>query len=414
MDIPQAKQPKLALKPLKIFVFIISVIVLAAWGILRHRSDAITVNMNELVIDSVKRGQFIRDIRAPGTLQPQTFRWIAATSRARVEQILVQPGAKLEIDTIIMRLSNPTLTRELERATYALEVAQAEFNALGKRLKSDALAQEAMVIDYQARFENADFRLKANEALKDLQIVSVLDVKENKLLQQQYQSRLRIEKKRLQHLKELHLAELAAKQAQVNQARSALKLQQNLESDLNVKAGLTGVLQFVPVEQGQQLNTGDILARVAREEDLKAELRVQESLIKDVVLGQKVVISAGGNRATGSISRIDPAVQNGVVLVDVIFDEASLTGARPDLRVNGVIEIERVENALTIRRPVQSQENSNNNLYLVNERQAKLVAVSLGSGSVDRIHVTGGLQAGDKVIVSEISQFNQRPLISLQ
>ncbi|MEW5251425.1 efflux RND transporter periplasmic adaptor subunit [Microbulbifer discodermiae] len=395
-------------------VLILSVIVLAAWGILASRSDTITANINELVIDSVRTGPFVRDIRAPGTLQPQTFRWIAATSRARVEQILVYPGAKVEVDTIIMRLSNPTLTRELERATYALEVAQAEFNALGKRLKSDTLAQEAVVNDYQARFENADFRLKANEALKDLQIVSALDVKETKLLQQQYQSRLRIEKKRLQHLKELQLAELAAKQAQVNQARSALKLQQSLKNDLNVKAGLTGVLQFVPVEQGQQINTGDVLARVAREDDLKAELRVQESLVKDVLLGQKVVVSAGGNSATGHISRIDPAVQNGVVLVDVIFDESGLTGSRPDLRVNGVIEIERIRNALTIRRPVQSRENSNNNLYLISESQARLVAVTLGSGSIDRIQVTDGLKAGDKVIVSDVSQFNDSPLLSLQ
>ncbi|MEX2964330.1 efflux RND transporter periplasmic adaptor subunit [Microbulbifer sp. TYP-18] len=395
-------------------VLILSVIVLAAWGLLVNQSDTITANINELVIDSVRTGQFVRDIRAPGTLQPQTFRWIAATSRARVEQILVYPGAKVEADTIIMRLSNPTLTRELERATYALEVAQAEFNALGKRLKSDTLAQEAVVNDYQARFENADFRLKANEALKDLQIVSALDVKETKLLQHQYQSRLRIEKKRLQHLKELQLAELAAKQAQVNQARSALKLQQSLKNDLNVKAGLTGVLQFVPVEQGQQINTGDVLARVAREDDLKAELRVQESLVKDVLLGQKVVVSAGGNSATGHISRIDPAVQNGVVLVDVIFDESGLTGSRPDLRVNGVIEIERIQNALTIRRPVQSRENSNNNLYLISESQARLVAVTLGSGSIDRIQITDGLKAGDKVIVSDVSQFNDSPLLSLQ
>lgn len=416
MDIPKPRSNKLTSTKLALLVVGVFLLCLVLWQLFAGKSNAITANAQDLIIDQVTRGEFTRDIRAPGTLQPQTFSWIAATSRVRVEQIFIHPGAKVEADTVIMRLSNPSLTRELENATYALEVAEAEFNALKKRLESDVLAQEAVVNDYQARFENANFRLEANEALTDLQIVSALDVKENKLLQQQYQSRLAIEKKRLQHLKDLHEAEIIAKQAQVNQTRATLKLQQNLEHDLTVKAGLKGILQFVPVEQGQQLNNGEILARVAQEEDLKAELRVQESLVKDVLLGQQVTISAGGSQAIGTISRIDPAVQNGVVLVDVQFTGQPLSGARPDLRVNGVIEIERLENVMTIRRPVQSIENSNNTLYVLNARgdQAKLVSVALGSGSIDKIHVTNGLNSGDKVIVSDVTQFNQKPLISLQ
>ena len=416
MDIPQPKQPVSSTRRNLVLLVGLLLITVVAWKVVSGSPETIVVNTRDLVIEVVTQGEFIRDIRAPGTLQPQTYRWIAATSRVRVEQILIHPGAKVQADTIIMRLSNPALTREFESATYALDVAEAELKALRKKLESDVLAQEAVVNDYQARFENANFRLEANEALSHLQIVSALDVKENKLLQQQYQSRLVIEKKRLEHLKELHVAELNAKGAQVNQTRSGLMLQQSLVKDLSVTAGLKGVLQQVPVEQGQQISTGEILARVAQEDDLKAELRVQESLIKDVLIGQQVVISAGGNKAKGTVNRIDPAVQNGVVVVDVVLEDIRLTGARPDLRISGLIEIERLQNVLTVRRPVRSQEHSENKLYVLNEEgdQANLNPVSFGSGSIDKILVTSGLQVGSRVIVSDTSQFNQQPILSLQ
>ena len=416
MDIPQPKQPASSKRRNLVLLVGLLLTTVVAWKVVSESPETIVVNTQDLVIELVTQGEFIRDIRAPGTLQPQTYRWIASTSRVRVEQILIHPGAKVQADTIIMRLSNPALTREFESATYALDVAEAELKALRKKLESDVLAQEAVVNDYQARFENANFRLEANEALSHLQIVSALDVKENKLLQRQYQSRLVIEKKRLEHLKELHVAELNAKRAQVNQTRSGLMLQQSLVKDLSVTAGLNGVLQQVPVEQGQQISTGEILARVAQEDDLKAELRVQESLIKDVLVGQHVVISAGGNKAKGIVNRIDPAVQNGVVVVDVVLEGIRLTGARPDLRISGLIEIERLQNVLTVRRPVQSQEHSENRLYVLNAEgdQANLNRVSFGSGSIDKILVTSGLQVGSRVIVSDTSQFNQQPILSLQ
>ena len=254
-----------------------------------------------------------------------------------------------------------------------------------------------------------------------MQIVSELDAKENKLHQQQLASRLEIEQKRLAQLADLHKAEVEASQARVDQARSFWLLQQELKDNLQVRAGLDGILQEIPVEQGQQVSGGAILARVAQENKLKAELRVQESQVKDVTLGQAVKISAGGQHVMGEVIRIDPAVQNGVVIVDVGIPDAGLPGSRPDLRVTASIEIEKRPQVLTLRRPVsatmsvmQSMENEAH-LYLVSSSDdtATLTKVILGRASLDKVHVIAGLQPGDKVIVSDTSVFADAPSINL-
>ncbi|NQZ09511.1 MAG: efflux RND transporter periplasmic adaptor subunit [Algicola sp.] len=387
-----------------------------AWSLISSNGSTVSADRSDFIFSTVTKGNLVRDIRAPGTLQPTTLRWIAASSPGRIEQIFVEPGAKVDVDTVIMSLSNPKLARDVETATFALEVAEAEFVALQKRLESNYLAQEAVISQYKSSAMNANFRVEANEALAGKQIVSKLDVKETKLLQIQYTERLAIERKRLTHLEGLHVAELKAKQAQINQTRSQLRLQQQLLANLQVKAGLNGILQQVPVEQGQQISEGVILARVAREDNLKAELKVQESQVANIMIGQKVTISAGGQQAIGKVQRIEPAVQNGVVIVDVFFSGDKLASARPDLRVDGVIEIERLENVLLLKRPVYSKENRATKLYVVSQSSdtAKLSSVSLGSGSLDMIQVITGLKAGDQVIVSDTSQFEQQSIITLQ
>lgn len=216
-------------------------------------------------------------------------------------------------------------------------------------------------------------------------------------------------------LKALNEAELEAKQAQANQARSLLSLQQELRESLNVKAGLDGILQEVPVEQGQQVNSGLVLARVAQEDKFKAELRVQESLARDVNLGQTAIVQVGNQSVIGIVTRVDPAVQNGTVIVDLEIPEGELTGARPDLRITASIEIEKQENVLTLRRPVASQPNSETQLYVLNEsnRSATRQTVAFGKGSVEKIHIIEGLQAGSRVIISDTNTYNQASLLSL-
>ncbi|MFT5690942.1 MAG: HlyD family secretion protein [Oceanicoccus sp.] len=416
MDIPKKISRKKIGMPTVLFAGFIVAASFYSWSYVGSKSTDIVASRDEMVIAEVTAGDLIRDVRAPGTLQPTKLRWIAASSSGRIEQVHIQPGAQVEEDTIIMVLSNPTLARDVASAKYALQVAEAELVALQKRLESDYLSQEALVAEVDASFQNATFRMEANEALATKQIVPVLDLKETQLLQHQFKTRLQIEKKRLKHFADLQVAEIASQQAQINQARSQFSLQQSLLNDLQVKAGLRGILQEVPVEQGQQITEGIILARVAREDSLKAELRVQESQVRDVRIGQPVTISAGGQSVVGRVQRIDPAVQNGVVLVDVEFSDERLGSARPDLRVDGLIELERLSQVLLLQRPVYSQEHKATTLYRLNDdsNRATLSDVQLGSASLDKIQVLGGLAAGDKVIVSDTRQFNQQRAILLQ
>ena len=387
-----------------------------AWMQFSESRTGFSIKRADIMIATVQKEDLLVDVKAPGTLQPTSLRWIAASSEARVEQIYIQPGARVRKDTLIMQLSNPTLERNLESAGYALQVEEAELTALSKRLQSNYLSQEAVVADFEAQYQNATFRLKANQALSGLQIVSELDAKENELLQAQLSRKVDIEKKRLAQLSELNKAELEAKQARVNQARSLLSLQQELRDNLAVRSGLEGILQQVPVEQGQLVTSGVVLARVAQEDKFKAELRVQESQAKDVSLGQKAQVRAGNQQVTGIVARIDPAVQSGVVIVDVEILDGQLAGARPDLRITASIEIEMKENVLTLRRPVSSQPDSQAQLYVLNEsnKGATRHAVNLGKGSLDKIQVVSGLKLGSKVIVSDTRTYNQVPLLNLE
>ena len=416
MDIPKKISRKKIGMPTLLFAGFIVAASFYSWSYVGSTSTDIVASRDEMVIAEVTAGDLIRDVRAPGTLQPTKLRWIAASSSGRIEQVQIQPGAQVEEDTVIMVLSNPTLARDVASAKYALQVAEAELVALQKRLESDYLSQQALVAEVDASFQNATFRMEANEALATKQIVPVLDLKETQLLQNQFKTRLQIEKKRLKHFADLQVAEIASQQAQINQARSQFSLQQSLLNDLQVKAGLRGILQEVPVEQGQQITEGIILARVAREDSLKAELRVQESQVRDVRIGQPVTISAGGQSVVGRVQRIDPAVQNGVVLVDVEFSDERLDSARPDLRVDGLIELERLSQVLLLQRPVYSQEHKATTLYRLNDDsdRATLSDVQLGSASLDKIQVLGGLAAGDQVIVSDTRQFNQQRAVLLQ
>lgn len=415
MDIPKKSRSGFATKKRLLLVTSLVFISFYGWSYLAQDPSSEKVERSDLIIAEVKEGELLRDVRAPGTLQPTKLRWIAASSSSRVEQILIHPGAKVTADTVIMQLSNPALSRDVDVATNALQVAKAQQLALEKRLQSNLLTQEAVVAEVDALYQNAVFRLEADQALSRMGVVPGLDAKENKLIHKQLEIRLGIEQKRMTNLQELLTAELSASQAEISQAQSQLNLQQELLDDLQVKAGLSGILQLVPVEQGQQVDAGVVIARVAQEDSLKSELRVQESQVKNVRIGQSVMISAGGQSAKGYVHRIEPAVQNGVVIVDVYFDGDSLNGARPDLRVDGLIEIERLQNVLTLQRPVYSQENQLTQLYVIDDNdQAKLTQVSLGSASLGTIQVLEGVSVGDRVVVSDTSQFNQQPLLAIE
>lgn len=415
MHIPEKRKKSRLLKTV-IISALVSAILVVAWLQVRSSLSGAFVELDKVVVSEVTRGDLIRDIRAPGTLVPIQLNFIAASSSGRVEKIYLEAGEVVHADSIIMQLDNPELSQALESAKHGLAVVNAEYYALEQRLRREILNQRAAVTEILARFKMAELRSEANSTLATTGVVSSIEYNESILLAEQLKVQHGIEVERSDSLPALEKAELAAAQARIDMAAGALALQQELADDLIVKAGFKGVLQEVPLEAGEQFMVGTILARVAGQDQLKAELRVQESQVKDVAREQSVVIRAGGKQAKGIVRRIDPAVQEGVVLVDVYFDGAMLEGARPDLRIDGIIELENLSNVLKIRRPVYSQENSINNLFVLNKKgnEAQLQAIEFGSGSVDSIEIRSTLTMGDRVIVSDSSEFNKNPTIKLR
>lgn len=415
MQIPEKRKKSRLLKT-AILSALACVVIVVVWLQAKKSLSGAFVELDKVVISEVTRGDLIRDVRAPGTLVPIQLNYIAASSSGRVEKIYLEAGEVVHADSIIMRLDNPELSQALESAKHGVAVAKAEYYALEQRLHRETLNQRAAVTEMLARYKMATLRSEANATLATTGVVSSIEYNESILLAEQLKVQHQLEVERLDSLPALEKAELAAAQARIDMAAGALALQQELADDLIVRAGFDGVLQEVPLEAGEQFMVGTILARVAGQDQLKAELRVQESQVKDVAREQSVVIRAGGKEASGIVRRIDPAVQEGIVLVDVYFDGAMLVGARPDLRIDGIIELENLSSVLKIRRPVYSQENSINNLFVLDENssEAQLQAIEFGNGSVDSIEIRSILNVGDRVIVSDTSQFNKNPTIKLR
>lgn len=381
------------------------VAVVLGGSVLSARLNSKALDVEQLVIGEVQRGSLVRDVRAPGLLVPVELRWIAAGVEGRVERILLQAGASVQPDTLLLELSNPTLVRDADTARIELQVLQAQAEVLEQRMLNEVLAQQAVIAEYASNYENARFRMEAYQNLGGA--VARVDLNEVVLLAGQYEERLRIERERLVRLHDLQEAELRANQAGLLRAKRQLQLQQELLDALMVRAGIEGTLQEVPVELGQLLAAGTPLARVAREDEFKTELRVQEGQAREIRGGQKVIISAGGQHTGGRVSRINPAVQEGTVRVDVAFTGRSLPGARPDLRVQGVIELDQVDDTLMLPRPVFTQEHGSADLFVLRAdgSAADKRTVELGMGSVDRIQILEGLREGESVIVSDMSRY---------
>ncbi len=415
MDIPK----KVSRRQNHLVKAAIGVVALAAlWVVYNRVNSFITSEVvygSDFVIESVEIGSVSREVRATGTLVSSDLRVIAATVDGTVESISVDAGVSVTADTVILRMSNPTIARDADTARIDLSVIQAQADAHAKQLIANRLAQEAIVAEFEALHENALFRLNANLTLAEDNIVSELDVIDAELRERQYRTQLALERQRLEHLVDLNESENIARTAEIDRAVRQLALSEELLDDLTVRAGINGALQEVAVEAGEQVSVGALLASVASVENLKAELRVQESQISDVTLGQNVIVTAGGDKARGRITRIEPSVRDGVVIVDVGFELELLPGARPDLRVEGVIQTGSVTDVMTIPRPVFSRENSESELFVLDETGSRAVRtpVRLGVGSLSTMEVVSGLNIGDFVIVSDTSGFQDRETIEL-
>lgn len=416
MDIPRPelkRRKRIRQTALAIGVVLVVAAVTVAVG--RLEPAAPGVARASLWIDTVREGEMLRQVRGPGVLVPREIRWIAAQTEGRVERILVRPGATVTPDTVLVELSNPDLMRQAEEARYQLEAARAELAEVELRLRSQQLDQRAALARAQAEYERARLEAEAQKQLIDDGIVSMLDYQRSELLARQLGTTFEIEQERLDQFGASMEAQLAAQRARFDQVKNTYERRLEQVASLQVRAGLAGVLTEVNVEEGQRITLGANVARVARPDELQAELQIPETQARDVQVGQRVRVDTRNGIVDGRVMRIDPAVRSGSAQVDVELIGELPRGARPDLSVDGTIEIERIDNVLFTGRPVYGQPSSTISLFkLVDEgRYAVRVPVEIGRTSVNAVEIVQGLVPGDEVVLSDTSAYDEYDRIRL-
>jgi HlyD family secretion protein len=395
----------------------IIVIVLVSVVLARLKPAAPTVERATVWVDTVKRGPMVRQVRGLGTLVPvdEARRWVPASTQGRVEKIVLRPGVQVTPDTVVLELSDPQVQQALNDADQQLRAAEADYNSLKARLDADTLNQQAQAAIVRADYQNAQTEREMNEGLAKDGLVSNLVMKQSVVRAESLATRNKIETDRLKVSEASARAQLASAQALVDQRRSNLNLRRQQVDQLRVRAGMHGVLEQVPVEVGQQVQPGTNLVRVAVPTRLKAELRIAETQARDLTIGQIASVDTRSGIIPGKVVRIDPSAQNGTVTVDVALEGELPRGARPDLSVDGTIELERLDNVLFVGRPAFGQEQSTVGLFKLDENgEAGRAQVQLGRSSVNTIEILGGLKEGDQVVLSDMSAWDQFERIRLR
>src|SRR4051812_30890939 len=331
-------------------------LILATVLLSRLKPAAPSVDRSSVWIDTVKRGPMVRQVRGLGTLVPEEFRWLPATTEASVEKILIWPGTKVESGDVILELTSPELEQTASEAVSKAKAAEAEFATTRATLQRELLEQESKTATAHSAYEQAKMERQTNDQLAKNGLVAELVYKTSKIKEEQLQKGDEIESKRLAFSRDSIEPQLASQQAAVDQANQLAKLKSNQVEALHVKAGMAGVLQALPVQVGQRLKPGDNVARVADPSKLKAQIKIAETQAKDIQPNQQATIDTRNGVVKGHVKRIDPAVEQGTVTVDVAFDEELPKGARPDLSVDGTIELERLDNVVFVGRPAFGQE----------------------------------------------------------
>lgn len=409
MDIARpdrARQKRLRWAAYAIGVLILIPVITIALS--RLEPAAPTVEKATIWVDTVKRGEMLRQVRGSGTLVPLEIRWIPASTEGRVERIVLLAGTAVEPDSVILELSNPQLQQEALDAEMALRRVEAEYANLRVQLDSQLLNQQAEAARMESDYAEAKLTAERDAELLKLGLTSDLIYRLSKARAESLATRNDLEQKRLAMASKSNAAQLEAMQAQVEQRRALNGLRRSQVEALKVRPGIRGVLQRVPVEVGQQVLPGANLAQVADPTRLKAELRIPATQARDIQLDQVASIDTRNGIIPGHVIRIDPAVQDGTVRVDVALDAALPRGARPDLNIDGTVELERLQNVLFVGRPAFGQEDSRVTLFKLTNggREANRVQVALGRSSVSTIEIREGLQEGDQVILSDMSNWD--------
>jgi HlyD family secretion protein len=376
-------------------------------GISRLKPAAPTVQRSALLLSKVRRGGLLRQVRGLGTLVPEEIRWIPAATEGRVETLVIQPGTAVKPDTVVIELTNPELEQQALEADSQLREAEASFVETKASLERAHLDQESQAARVQSEYHQAKLRAETDQLLARQGLIAELTMKLSKLSADELADRDRIEKERVTKDIDATEAQLAVQRARVEQRRAMARLRRQQVRALQVRAGLAGVLQQLTVEVGQRVTPGTNLARVAKPERLKAVIRIAETEARDVQLAQLSSIDTRNGIVEGRVSRIDPASQNGTVTVDVALSGLLPKGARPDMTVDGTIELERLTDVLYVSRPTQGHPDSVVGLFKVEpDGTAARTRVRLGRASVTAIEVVEGLKVGDEVVLSDTSEWD--------
>jgi HlyD family secretion protein len=385
--------------------------------ILRLKPAAPTVDRNTVWTDTVKRGNMVRQVRGLGTLVPREdrIRLIPADTDGTVVRIFALPGALVHADTVLMQLANPQLQQEAQDAALQLNEAEADEHNTQVSLESSLMDQRASAADIDAQFQQARLQARTDKALYKLGVISGLTYSDSQGKSDALATRDQLEKEKIALNQKALLTQLAVQKAKVQQARALAELKQRQVEDLNVRAGIDGVLVQLPHQVGEHVPVGTTLAQIIQPDQLKAQLKIAETQARDIQIGQPAEIDTHNGVIPGTVTRIDPAVQNGTVAVDVHLDGTLPKGARPDLSVDGTIDLERMNNVLYVGRPAFGNEDSTISLFKLDPsgKYATRVPVKVGRASVNEIQILSGLQAGDTVILSDMSRWDNVDRIRL-
>ncbi len=398
----------------------IGVVVLAVvtFLVMRLKPAAPTVDRSVVWTDTVKRGPMVVQVRGLGTLVPRedAIRQIPAQTEATVVRILVLPGSVVKPDTVLLELSDPQLSQEALNDELALREARADLSNVQVKVQSDLMAQKSAAATVNADYKQAQRQAQTDKSLYGLGVVSGLTYSSSQGKADELNTRNKLEEQTVDINEKATESQLAVQQAKVAQAQAMYELKKQQLDALKVRAGISGVLTDLPMVVGQHVIAGTMLAQVVQPNQLKAQLKIAETQARDILIGQPASIDTHNGLAEGTVSRIDPAVQNGTVTVDVKLTGALPAGARKDLSVDGVIELQRLRDVLYVGRPAFGNENSTITLFRLDPdgKGAVRVPVKVGSVSVNAIQILEGLHEGDTVILSDMSRYDTTDRIRLE
>jgi HlyD family secretion protein len=410
MDIKRPPKSKIKKKIRNAVMIVVGLAALGGitYGLTKLKPAAPTLDRSTAVIETVKRGEMIRDVRGNGTLVPEITRWVPAPAEGRVEKVNLQAGVEVDPSTVIVELTNPQVEQQATDAEFQVKAAEADEENLKVKLESDTMTQKAAIATINAQYSQGKLQLDADEVLAKQGLVADLVLKISRVNVQDLANRLKVEQERLVVNSKAVKAQLNATTSRLQQLRALAKLKRDQADALKVRAGTAGVLQQVSVQVGQQVTPGFNIARVADPNSLKAVLRVPETQIKDMRVGNPVTVDTRNGLIQGQVSRIDPAAREGTFEIDVSLNGPLPASARPDLSVDGTIELERLRDVLKVGRPAFGQAQQTIGMFVLTPdgTEAERRTVRLGRNSVSTIEILEGLREGEQVIISDTSSLD--------